>query len=87
VVEVLVSYGRASYTVVRLPAQAENSTRPIALSNSARPGGLDGDRTFTLVQGLQTQKGAAASEDRQVRPNRLDIESPWLQFTMAFQRC
>ena len=33
---------------------AENSTTPVALSNSARPGGLDGDRTFTLVQGLRT---------------------------------
>ena len=33
----------------------ENTTRPIALSNSARPGGADGDRTFTLVQGLRTK--------------------------------
>ena len=31
----------------------ENTTKPVALSNSARPGGLDGDRTFTLVQGLR----------------------------------
>ena len=34
---------------------AENTTKPIALSNSARPGGLDGDRTFTLLQGLRTK--------------------------------
>ena len=33
----------------------ENTTRPIALSNSARPGGAEGDRTFTLVQGLRTK--------------------------------
>ena len=36
----------------------ENTTRPIALSNSARPGGADGDRTFTLVQGLRTKPTA-----------------------------
>jgi hypothetical protein len=34
---------------------AENTTKPIALSNSARPGGADGDRTFTLIQGLRIQ--------------------------------
>ncbi len=33
----------------------ENTTRPIALSTSARPGGADGDHTFTLVQGLRTK--------------------------------
>jgi len=32
---------------------AENSTTPIALSTAARPGDQDGDRTFTLVQGLR----------------------------------
>eukprot|EP00036_Acanthoecidae_sp_10tr_P012986 CAMPEP_0206288316 /NCGR_PEP_ID=MMETSP0106_2-20121207/1553_1 /ASSEMBLY_ACC=CAM_ASM_000206 /TAXON_ID=81532 /ORGANISM="Acanthoeca-like sp., Strain 10tr" /LENGTH=351 /DNA_ID=CAMNT_0053718865 /DNA_START=128 /DNA_END=1180 /DNA_ORIENTATION=- len=32
---------------------AENSTVPVALSNAVRPGGQDGDRTFTLVQGLR----------------------------------
>eukprot|EP00037_Helgoeca_nana_P019895 m.195893 g.195893 ORF g.195893 m.195893 type:complete len:537 (-) comp25039_c0_seq1:70-1680(-) len=31
----------------------ENSTRPIALSTAVRPGGQDGDRTFTLVQGFR----------------------------------
>jgi hypothetical protein len=31
----------------------ENSTRPIALSTAVRPGGQDGDRTFSLVQGLR----------------------------------
>ncbi len=34
---------------------AENTTNPVALATSARPGGLDGDRTFTLVQGLRTK--------------------------------
>jgi hypothetical protein len=33
----------------------ENTTNLVALSNSARPGGLDGDRTFTLVQGLRAK--------------------------------
>lgn len=32
---------------------AENSTVPVALSNAVRPGGADGDRTFTLLQGLR----------------------------------
>ena len=36
----------------------ENTTRPIALSNAARPGGADGDRTFTIVQGLRTKLAA-----------------------------
>lgn len=32
----------------------ENTTKPVALSNSVRPGGQgSGDRTFTLVQGLR----------------------------------
>lgn len=35
---------------------AENTTTPVALSNAARPGGLDGDRTFTLVQGLRLKE-------------------------------
>eukprot|EP01052_Picozoa_sp_SAG31_P029033 SAG31_NODE_2854_length_4992_cov_3.213570_2_plen_136_part_00 len=38
----------------------ENTTRPIALSNAVRPGGADGDRTFTLVQGLRTKPAAAS---------------------------
>ena len=36
---------------------AENSTVPVALSNAVRPGGLDGDRTFTLIQGLRLRDG------------------------------
>jgi hypothetical protein len=32
---------------------AENTTVPVALSNAVRPGDQDGDRTFTLVQGLR----------------------------------
>ena len=39
----------------------ENSTRPVALSNAVRPGNADGDRTFTLVQGL---RGAPSTHTR-----------------------
>ena len=40
---------------------AEGTTDPVALSNAVRPGGADGDRTFTLLQGLRpgTQLQAA----------------------------
>ena len=47
-------------TVVRLQRRerphlifAEGSRTIIALTNSAEPGGISGDRTFTLVQGVK----------------------------------
>ena len=54
---------------------AENSTVPVALSNSVRPGGLDGDRTFTLIQGLRLRDGADADARR--RRARTVTSAPW----------
>jgi hypothetical protein len=47
---------------------AENTTKPVALSNSARPGGLEGDRTFTLVQGLRTKTNLKTDEHKAAVP-------------------